>query len=187
MTTTQIRERTLRKATCFAEGQGDFSSCGPIATRKRVRPVARVKPDGRVLRVLIHDRDLDTADVLARQVRRWGHTVMWASDGVVTRHMAAARHPDVVLLNLESSLSDGCRVTRQLRRGFGKKACFVIGFTERDDDECRQQCQAAGIDVLFVRPVEPSVVETLLLLECVNVNRQRAQCSEDDQSNRHDA
>lgn len=181
MTTNRISERTFRNSACFAVAQKSASPCKHQALRSRVRPVDPTMTDRRVLRVLIYDENPDTADEMARQVRRWGHTAMWASNTPTAIHMASARHPDVVLLNSETSLSEGCRVARRLRRSFEKKASLLIAFTERADDDSRQQYEAAGIDVLFVRPVETTVVETLLLLECVNVNRHRLPRIENEQ------
>ena len=46
------------------------------------------------------------------------------------------------------------------------------GFHSAPQNDSRTE---AGIDLLFTKPVDPSVVETLLLLECVRVNRQTLQ------------
>ena len=186
MTTIRMREQTSRKVTCPAAAHGNLLTRGQTASHKRVSQTGQVWPGRRVLRVLVLDEQQDSAEANARQVRRWGHTARSASDDAFALRMAAARHPDVVLLNLAASFLDGCRVTRQLRRDFGNKECFIIACTERDDDECSQQCHAAGIDVLLVRPVDPSALETLLLLECVNVNRQRAARADNNPRNCHE-
>jgi CheY-like chemotaxis protein len=87
--------------------------------------------------------------------------------------VAAAQHPDVVVLDIEMPLMDGCQVARQLRRDFSRKECLIVAVTERADHERGLQCQAAGIDLVLIKPVNSSVVETILMLECERVNRSR--------------
>lgn len=186
MTTIRMRDQALRKVTCPAAAHGNLLTRWQTAPHKGAGQTGHVWPGRRVLRVMVLDEQQDSAEAIAGQVRRWGHTARSASDGIIALRMAAARHPDVVLLNLPASFLDGCRVARQLRRDFGTKECFIIACMEREDDECSQQCHAAGIDVLLVRPVDPSALETLLLLECVNVNRRRAVRADNNPRNSHE-
>lgn len=138
------------------------------AERVRVVAVGR-----RALRVLVVNHEQDSSDHLATLVCRWGHTARMARGGLVALCVAAQQRPEVVLLDLDSPLTDGCQFTRQLRLDRPKSPCFVIGVTVRSDDERRQECIAAGIDLLLIKPVESSVVETLLFLECARMHRLR--------------
>jgi CheY-like chemotaxis protein len=88
--------------------------------------------------------------------------------------VAAGQHPDVVILDIAMSLMDGCQVARQLRLDFVKKDCFIIAVTGNADEECRLQCREAGIDVVLIKPVQPAILETLLMLECARMNRSEA-------------
>jgi CheY-like chemotaxis protein len=127
----------------------------------------------RVLRVLVVADELDTANGFTKQVRRWGHAARMAGDSRAAVRATADKYPDVVLLELGSPLLDGCRIARQLRFDSSTKDSFIIAVTAEADDECRRHCIQAGIDLLLIKPVDPSVLETLLLLECVRVNRSR--------------
>ena len=51
------------------------------------------------------------------------------------------------------------------------KECFIIAVTGGTDERGRRQCAEAGIDLVLIKPVDSSVVETLLMLECERVNR----------------
>ena len=148
-------------------------ACRKALTHDRASKVGRISIPLRVLRVLIIDDDQDTTDGLVRLVRRWGHATQFAYDGAAGLKVAAAQHPDVVALEIAMPHMDGCQVARQLRLDFPKKECFVIAVTGSADEECRQQCSEAGIDLVLIKPIQPSVLETLLMLECARVNRSR--------------
>lgn len=140
-------------------------------THDRVNTVGHFWASRRMLRVLVVDDEQNTTDKLVRLVRRWGHAVRVAYNGLAALRVAASQHPDVVLLDIEMPLMDGRQVARQLRLDFPRKGCFIIAITERAADECRQQCIEAGIDLAPSKPLNPSVLETLLMLEYVHVNR----------------
>lgn len=126
---------------------------------------------GRVLRVLVVDDARDTTNSLADRVRRWGHATLMADDGPTALRVAATGNPDVVLLNLAMPFMEGCQVARQLRLDRPGGDCLIIACAGQADDERRRQYTEAGIDLLLIKPVDPAVVETLLLLECVRANR----------------
>jgi CheY-like chemotaxis protein len=148
-------------------------------SRTASRPVRRTEigqvwASRRVLRVLLVNDEQSAVDGLSRLVRGWGYTSYSAHDGHIALRAAAVQHPNVVLLDIEVPFMDGYQVARQLRLDFPRKECFIIAVTWRADDEHRRQCQSAGVDLVLLKPVDPFVVETLLLLECELANRSRA-------------
>jgi CheY-like chemotaxis protein len=145
--------------------------CREAFTYDRARRIQRAAGGRRALRVLIIDDDQDTTDGLVRLVRCWGHAVLGAYDGAAGLRIAAAQHPDVVLVDLAMPLMDGCQAARQLKRDFHAHSCFIIGVTGWTDFASRQQCTDAGIDLVLMKPADPFVLETLLMLECARVNR----------------
>jgi CheY-like chemotaxis protein len=142
-------------------------------TRNTPSESNRIGADVRVLNVLVVDAEQDSANSLVMQVRYGGHAAHGALEGFAALREAAARHLDVVLLDMETSLMDGCQVAERLRSDYLSEDCFVVAVTERADGARRKQCMEAGIDLLLIKPVDPEVVETLLMLECVRVNRRR--------------
>jgi DNA-binding response OmpR family regulator len=128
----------------------------------------------RTLRVLIVDDEQDMTVRLFARVGHWGHDSRMAYHGQAALFAAADQHPDVVLLNLELPSMDGRRLARQLRLDAPRTDCFIIALADWADDERRRQCSEAGIDLLLVNPLDPSVLEVLLELECVRVNRRSA-------------
>jgi response regulator RpfG family c-di-GMP phosphodiesterase len=72
---------------------------------------------------------------------------------------------------MDVPLMDGCQVAQQLRLDFARKDCFIIAAADWADETRCQQCSESGIDLLLVKPLNPALIEMLLLLECELVNR----------------
>jgi CheY-like chemotaxis protein len=79
-----------------------------------------------------------------------------------------------VLLDMETPLMDECQAAKHLRSDYLSDDCLIIAFTESVDGARRTPCIEADIDLLLRKPVDQDVVETLLMLECLHVNRRRA-------------
>lgn len=146
-------------------------------TKGRASTARRVSASQRVLRVLVVDDEHDTTDGFVRLVSRWGHAVRLAYDGPAGLKVAAAQHPDVVLLDIAMPHMDGFEVARQLRLDAPRSACFIIAITGRGDDECRRKCGEADIDLVLLKPVESSLMETILMQASQRVNRTRTDSS----------
>ena len=145
----------------------------PASTRNTSSESDRVGAGARVLRVLVVAAEQGSANAFLRQVRYAGHGAHAAPDGLAALRVAAAWRPDVVLLDMETPLMDGCQVAKHLRSDYLSEDCLIIAFAEWVDDARRKPCLEAGIDLLLSMPVDRDVVETLLMLECVRVNRRR--------------
>src|SRR4051812_41113548 len=98
--------------------QTNQSTCERALTHIRPHKIGRIATGERPLRVLVVDDDPDAADTIATLASHWGHAVSRAYDGTAALQMAAAQHPDVVLLDIEMPRMDGRQVARQLRRDF---------------------------------------------------------------------
>ncbi len=150
----------------------------PLVQGRGSRPApAAPTEDGasawRVLRVLIVDDEQDRLGGLLALINASGHDARKACHGRAAFILAADEHPDIVLLNLELSSADGRHLARQLRSDAQRPDCLIIAVAEWADNERRQQCGDAGIDLLFVESLDPSVLEMLLWLECLRTNRRR--------------
>jgi CheY-like chemotaxis protein len=146
----------------------------------RVAEDSRICVGRQLLRVLIVDAEQNSADALVGLVRRWGYAARVARDGHAALRMAAIQHPDVVLLDIELLDVNGCQVSSHLRFDFPRNDFIIIAFTERADDERRQHCIEAGIDLLLTKPIDLEVVETLLLLECLHVYQSQTDNASDE-------
>ncbi len=137
----------------------------------RAGNAGQVSGSRRVLQVMVVDDKQHMAKATIRLVRRWGHAACVAHDRLSAHGLAAARNPDVVLLDMDMPHMDACQVARQLWLEFLRKDCLIIGIMKRIDEPRRQQSVAAGINLLLDKPADAAVVETLLMLECVRASR----------------
>ena len=164
-------------ATIDVERSGAFQREQELRKPAPTRPLSGESDQGgagaRVLRVLVVDAEQDSATALLSQVQYAGHDARAAADGLAALRVAAAWRPDVVLLDLKTPLTDGRRVATHLRSDHSSEDCLIIAFAEWVDDARRKLCVEAGIDLLLSKLVDPYIVETLLMLECVRVNRRR--------------
>ena len=128
---------------------------------------------GELLRVLIVDDYRALADTTAMLAQSWGHDVRRAYDGKAGLALAAAYQPDVLLLDIIMPTMSGLEVARQVRQQARLNDCFIIAVTGRTDAGHRRQCEEAGIDLFLIKPVTPSILQTLLTWEAEYVLRSR--------------
>lgn len=117
----------------------------------------------RLLRVLVADDCLDTADSFGQLVKIWGHEVQVSYDGATALEAACACQPDVLLLDLGMPGMDGCRVARELRLQVHFKQTLLIALTSYTDEPHRRLAQEAGFDLFLIKPVDPLVLQKLFV------------------------
>jgi len=133
-------------------------------TEREQRPRA-IPWEPRSLRVLVIDDDQDTAEATARLIRLWGHDVRKATSAKAGLEEAVAYRPDFLLLDIGMPMMDGCELARQLRSDAGLKGCFIAVITGYGSAQQRRHCREAGVDLFLVKPVDPTILESLLTLE----------------------
>jgi CheY-like chemotaxis protein len=117
----------------------------------------------RPLRVLAVDDCEDTASVLAILLRLMGHDVRLAHDGPEAIALAQEEPPDVILLDLLLPGMNGFEVARALRRQPGLHGVHLIALTGCTQDRYLHQATEAGFDHYLIKPVEPELLEELLM------------------------
>jgi two-component system alkaline phosphatase synthesis response regulator PhoP len=118
-----------------------------------------------LLRVLIVDDRRATTDTLSSLVTLWRHDVRQAYDGVTGLALASGFRPDVRLLDMLMPNMSGIEVTLQVRRQERLKHCFIVAITARTDLKHRRRCYEAGTDLVLIKPIVPSHILTMLMLE----------------------
>ncbi|MBU3868406.1 response regulator transcription factor [Streptomyces sp. 4503] len=113
-------------------------------------------------RVLVVDDDPTVAEVVAGYLGRAGFAVDQAADGPGALARAAARRPDLVVLDLMLPGMDGLEVCRALR---DKGPVPVIMLTARGDEEDRILGLEIGADDYVTKPFSPR--ELVLRVESV--------------------
>ncbi|HSQ65578.1 MAG TPA: PAS domain S-box protein [Polyangiaceae bacterium] len=128
----------------------------------RATPSVEVGASSSAKRVLVVDDVADTADLLAELVEVEGHEARIARSGSAAIELAAAYHPDVVLLDLGMPGMDGYEVARRLREKQGGERTTIIAVTGYGQDKDRERTRAAGFDHHLVKPVDVDVLRRLL-------------------------
>ena len=113
------------------------------------------------VRVLVVDDYPDTAEGMARLLRRDGHDVDVALDGKTALQRARAKQPEVVLLDICMPGLNGYEVASELRAMFQNKV-RLVALTALGSAEDRKRCLEAGFDLILGKPVDPTEVRTLV-------------------------
>ena len=114
-------------------------------------------------RVLVVDDNQDAANSLALLLRLEGQDVQVVYDGVAALERAAAFLPQIVLLDLGMPGIDGYEVARQLRKQAGLEKTLLVALTGWGQEEDRRRSQATGFHMHLVKPLEPGVLQSLLM------------------------
>lgn len=171
MNALMTKERPIREVKP-AKALRRFQGALEVATARQPIVVAPADNfDNQMLRVLIVDDHHANTDTLSMLVDRWGHDVRRAYDGATGLSLAAAFRPDVLLLDMLMPEVTGFEVALQVRRQGRSQQCFIIALTGRTDAPHRQRCYEAGADLLLIKPVAPTELQTLLELEANHIRR----------------
>jgi DNA-binding response OmpR family regulator len=104
-------------------------------------------------RILVVDDDPTVTEVVAGYLDRAGFAVDRAADGPAALAVAAARPPDLVVLDLMLPGLDGLEVCRLLRRE--RPPLPVVMLTARGDEEDRILGLEVGADDYVTKPFSP--------------------------------
>ena len=78
-----------------------------------------------------------------------------ATDGAEAVRAAAARHYDLILMDLQMPHMDGLEATAAVRRLPGYDQVPILALTANYSDEIRQQCHQHGMQGFLSKPVTP--------------------------------
>ena len=125
----------------------------------------------RPLRVLIVDDEGRSAAAMATKVEPWGRATFASFDNVLSRKAVRSRPPDVVLLNLTAPTPFRLDVASRLQRDLRRRDCLFIAVAGWISELLREQCTVAGVDLFFAASLDESIVDALLQLESIRLNR----------------
>ncbi len=105
------------------------------------------------LRVLLVDDDHDGANSTALLLRHFGVEARAVYDSRLACGEARSFQPDLMLIDLEMPVLDGCAVARELRAIGQFEATPLVVVSGHVDPAHRAGCLAAGFDEYLVKPV----------------------------------
>jgi len=108
-----------------------------------------------VLRILYVEDNEDNAYMLKMRLELTGEfEVLVAEDGEQGCEIAAAKRPDLILMDLEMPVVDGWEATRRLKSEPETRDMPVIGLSAHALADEREKALAAGCDEFDTKPVE---------------------------------
>jgi signal transduction histidine kinase/CheY-like chemotaxis protein len=109
----------------------------------------------RRLRVLIAEDSLVNQKLAMRMLERRGHSVAVASDGRSAVDAAARERFDLILMDLQMPVVDGCQATALIRKGELEHGWRtpVIALTAHAMKGDRERCLEAGMDGYVSKPI----------------------------------
>lgn len=113
-------------------------------------------------RVLVVEDNADARDMLVILLKRAGHDVRAAGDGLAAIAAAESFLPEVVLLDVGLPGLDGYGVARKLRSLPATSGALLVALTGYGQEEDREKALAAGFDHHLLKPAEPAAVLTLV-------------------------
>lgn len=132
------------------------------------RPMAAVSGaadkrwEGPCLDILVAEDDDDSLCVIQAMLEGDGHTVTAVRDGGAAVAAVAARAFDAVILDLFMPGMDGLAATQAIRALAMPRSVPIIGLTANLQPQASQECLAAGMDAVVLKPVERRVLRGLL-------------------------
>ncbi len=122
-------------------------------------------------RILVVDDNRDSAASLSMLLSVMGNDTRTAHDGLEALELAEAFRPDLIVLDIGMPKLNGYDVCRRIReRPWGNSVCLVA-LTGWGQEEDRRRAEEAGFDQHFTKPVDPALLETLLLkIQSTEVN-----------------
>ncbi|MGH7927906.1 MAG: ATP-binding protein [Candidatus Binatia bacterium] len=120
-----------------------------------------VQSNGR-RRILVADDFPESAQLLARLLRRDGNDVRVALDGLEAVETAVQFQPEIVFLDIAMPKLDGYEAARKIRQQpWGKKA-ILIALTGWGQQQDRHRTKEAGFDVHLTKPINYRAIAQLL-------------------------
>ena len=114
-------------------------------------------------RVLVVDDHFDTARSYYVGLRMDGYEAEFAVNGYGAIEAARRFRPDIVILDLRLPDLDGCELARVLRREPACKDARIVAVSGLSSDDDRRRALEAGCDECLLKPLDPLVLESILL------------------------
>lgn len=115
--------------------------------------------------LVVEDNDINRV-VLCEMLRRAGHRIAEARDGVEAVEKAAERRYDVILIDLNMPRMNGVDATGAIRAGAGPNhKTPIIAVTANVLPEARNQLEAAGVCRVISKPITRKMLDQVLAEE----------------------
>jgi signal transduction histidine kinase/CheY-like chemotaxis protein len=147
---------------------------GALGAETTTQHAARVSSSARVrfartaeahfdLRVLVAEDNAINQMVMREMLTRLGCDVVMVTDGAEASDAAGRDDFDLILMDVQMPKVDGFEATRQIdARCTDAERPHIAALTAYEMDERQDEAEAAGMDDILVKPVEPDQLVALL-------------------------
>jgi DNA-binding response OmpR family regulator len=112
----------------------------------------------RGLRILL----VGCPEAVIRAIEEGGHETVAPPNAASALRLVRSTPPDVVILDLAGAGGDPFDLARSLRTASLWRKPLFMAIAETENDEQERCCRNAGIDLLYFKPLDPSVVVDFL-------------------------
>ena len=106
------------------------------------------------LHILLVEDNPENRDMLSRRLKRRGHEVGFAENGVEAIERAQTDRPDLILMDLSLPVMDGWEAIRRLKADAATAAIPIIALTAHAMAGDRASALQAGADDYDTKPVD---------------------------------
>jgi signal transduction histidine kinase/ActR/RegA family two-component response regulator len=150
----------------------------PVVSSDGARNAVPLSPaagvDGRKMKALVVDDNLDAADSLAALLEIDGFDVRAVYDGAAAIDATAQSQPDMIIMDLGMPGMDGYETARAIRQRPGAERILMLALTGWGQSDARRRTLEAGFDHHLVKPVE---LEQIIRLAGARHNREQVQAA----------
>ena len=137
------------------------------APLQMAEPIAPPSPEAlqrlQGVRVLLVEDNPINQEVARELLHQMGVRVGIASHGAAAVHHCQQHRPDLIFMDLQMPVMDGFEATRQLRQLPGFDTVPIVAMTANAFGEDRAACLAVGMNDHIAKPVDPEVLQTVLV------------------------
>ena len=113
--------------------------------------------------ILVADDNREAAQSLAALLSLSGYRVSSAFSGPQALELAAQQRPNVILLDIGMPGMSGYEVARRIRLEAWGRDALLIAITGWGQEDDKLQAQAAGFNTHLTKPVDPRIIERMLV------------------------
>lgn len=124
----------------------------PLKPHGSSRQPAAAAPQAPAMRILVVEDNAVNRLLMDKILRRMGHEVVMAENGVEAVVLCATESFSVILMDLQMPEMDGYEATRRIIEESEGRA-YVLGLTASATNETVVQCEAVGMRAVLSKPV----------------------------------
>ena len=114
------------------------------------------------VQVLLAEDNEINQEVMVELLQRAGIRPVVAADGLIALQVAAERHFDLILMDMQMPRMSGLDATRGIRALPGYENTPIVAVSANAFTEDRDACRDAGMDDFLAKPVDPRILYATL-------------------------